>query len=291
MQRDLCWELLIELTFPSAPGNGEATAQAACNLQGGGFYFSINAYRFKDFICPWTASPFFNSNSKQIWCDTVPAPFAQQLFIVLSSWCRAPTHASHRLSGPRACAAGWRAQQEGWGRWKEAGRVSGLGRWGKSHPWLLPWHASCTQTCSSAAAVQRGRGWLWLWAGARGCSLEQSNMGGVFAPEAGELRAERSVRCFLIKLSYNVPSDTKAQVIAFSITSSSHLLLEWGKTANKIPSHLWWLFLWTLVQVSTKHGAALPMLGQSPTRKKATQRRAQPWEHLSPCWLCLANTQ
>lgn len=52
MQRDLCWELLIELTFPSAPGNGEATAQAACNLQGGGFYFSINAYRFKDFICP-----------------------------------------------------------------------------------------------------------------------------------------------------------------------------------------------------------------------------------------------
>lgn len=52
MQRDLCWELLIELTFPSAPGNGEATAQAACDLQGGGFYFSINAYRFKDFICP-----------------------------------------------------------------------------------------------------------------------------------------------------------------------------------------------------------------------------------------------
>lgn len=131
-----------------------------------------------------------------------------QLPLHSSSSLRCPHGAVHPPMHPTGClgltcAAGWRAQQEGWGRWKEAGRVSGLGRWGKSHPWLLPWHASCTQTCSSAAAMQRGRGWLWLWAGSRGCSLEQSNMGGVFAPEAGELRAEQSVRCFLIKLSYN----------------------------------------------------------------------------------------
>lgn len=296
MQRDLCWELLIELTFPSAPGNGEATAQATCDLQGGGFYFSINVYRFKDFICPWTASPSFlipTASRYDVILFQLPT-FVQQPFITLSSWCRVPACASDRLSGPRTWAVGWQAWQEGWGRRKEAGRGRGWGDGARAVPGCSPGAppahrparlllprgeevAGCS--CGQVLVAVPWNRVTWV-----GCSPPRS----VNSEQSGQKGAFCS--SYPITPLSHVPSGTKAQVVSFSITSCFHLLLEWGKTMNKMPSRLWWPFLWTLVQVRTKHRAA-PLLRQSPTREKATQRRARPWEHLSPCWLFLPNTQ